>query len=175
MIGKDLTADQTLFYFRGQELLCRCCPDGKSRSRFKDIFSLRRINTVPDVIFVRATEQLVDALSTGFNETHGSTIKWALEKYGFPSYPLDNEYVLFPVKAAAGGKDQVFLVNNGDKMMRLSYDNLECRASAFTRKYIVKVFNEAGTVIAEKESDVSDNFEPLYDVFPYEDLGLMFD
>jgi hypothetical protein len=64
-----------------------------------------------------------------------------------------------------------FLVNNGEKMMQLSYDNLEFRASPSTGKYIVKVFNEASTT-AEKECDLSDNFGELYDVFPYEDLPI---
>jgi hypothetical protein len=174
MIEKDLTEQQALFCFRGLELLCRCCPDKLRRLAFGEIFDMHDIYTTPNVVLARAAERLAGRLIDGHPETRGTAVKWTLEKHGFASYSLDNQYVLFPVKQPSG-KDHVFLVNNGNQMTQLSYDNLECRASAYTGKYIVKVFDKAGTVIAKKECDLSDNLEPLYKVFPYEDLGLKFE
>lgn len=175
MIGKDeiedlteihLTEEQAIFCLRGLELLCRCLPDGLSLQGFGQIFTTRY--PIPNVILVRAAERLVESLTEGIRETRGTAVKWALQKYGFPSYPLNDDYVLFPAK------DQIFLVNDGEKMMQISYDNIECRANASTGRYIVSVFNKTGT-IAKKEGDLSDEFGGVYAVFKFEDLGLVFD
>ena len=163
MIGKALTVPQALFCLHGLELLCRCCSDAGSRSRLADVFGHRRIDEIPNFILVRGAERFVDRRTNGFDDSRGATIKWAIEKYSFPYYPLVDEFFLLMVKGP-NNKNQVLLVGDGDNIVQVPFHDLQCQADMAAGTYTVSIANIMD--MTPKTCNLDDCFGDLFDIFP---------